>query len=242
MNGGPARRALGGTVKVVRWRDLFYVGALAAVGEEVARATGGASAAGILMGAAATFAALLVPAAALVRDHVRSAESAVYERVLDPALQIDDPERERRRVAQAGMISDLREALAPMLRGFLWMMLAFSIAAIDILGPDETIGQLPRGWIKPQLPVTVGTILTGLIVSLLLIAIWSFYPLTWEMLRRDNLHTLEAVLAHPLPSGAPAEVGEPADPGAGATPVAATTGGPTARARRSGQPPAKPTP
>jgi hypothetical protein len=197
---GPARLAIRDTFSVLRLRDIFFVALPAFAFEEVLRVENLGDVTGAVFGAVVAFAALLVPAATLVREHVRSVQHAVVERVIDPQDQPSDEELEKRRKAYYAMLGDLDLALAPLLRGFAYGMLAVPFGAIALVRPQLSFGHWPAWWLHHRTPPNLEIALIGFCLALLLAAVLSFYPLTWVMIRRQNLISLRAELATPFPS------------------------------------------
>ena len=200
VKAGPATLAVRDTLSVLRLRDIFFVALPALIFEEVLRITNPGDVAEAVFGAVVAFAALLVPAATLVREHVRSVQQAVVERVLDPKDQPSDDEIEERRQTYYAMLGDLDLALAPLLRGFAYGMLAVPFGALALVYPHLSFGHWPAWWLHHRDPPNLETTLVGICLALLLDAVLSFYPLTWVMIRRQNLISLRRTLAAPLPS------------------------------------------
>lgn len=205
MTAGPATLAVRDTFSVLRIRDILFIALLALAFEEVLRVANLGDVAGAVFGAVVAFAALLVPAATLVREHVRSVQQAVVERVLDPQDQPSDKELEERRQTYYAMLGDLDLALAPLLRGFAYGMLAVPFAALALVHPHLTFGHWPAWWLHHRDPPNLETTLVGICLALLLAAVLSFYPLTWVMIRRQNLISLRSALAAPFPPRDPRE-------------------------------------
>ncbi|MFD5514240.1 hypothetical protein ACFWIB_42215 [Streptomyces sp. NPDC127051] len=184
---------------------------LALLLEELFRVADPADVAGPLFAATAAVAALLVPAAALVRDHALAFQSAVVQRVIAPR---DDPtwqEREDRRRAHLMMLEDLKRVQDPLLRGFAYVLIAVPCAAFALVRPHGALWHWWCGWPRADRPVTLETSLVGISLALLVSAVWSFYPVTWVMLRERYLDTLRIALANPFPPSEPAaEADEPA--------------------------------
>jgi hypothetical protein len=212
VTAGPATLAVRDTFSVLRLRDILFVALPALAFEEVLRVANLGDVAGAVFGAVVAFAALLVPAATLVREHVRSVQQAVVERVLDPKDQPSDEELEERRQTYHAMLGDLDSTLAPLLRGFAYGMLAVPFGALVLVHPHLSFGHWPTWWLHHRDPPNLESTLVGICLALLLAAVLSFYPLTWVMIRRQNLISLRRALAAPFPSQDPhgANGGSPA--------------------------------
>ncbi|MFJ3728792.1 hypothetical protein ACIPYQ_40365 [Streptomyces sp. NPDC090045] len=205
---GPTARATRATVKVVRFGDLLYVTVFALVLEELFRVADPADVAGPLFGATAAVAALLVPAAALVRDHALAFQSAVVQRVIAPRDGPTWEEREERRKVHLMMLDDLKRVQDPLLRGFAYTLIAVPCAALALVRPHGALWHWWSGWPSADRPVTLETSLVGISLALLVSAVWSFYPVTWVMLRERHLDTLRIALANPIPPPEGAGQGE----------------------------------
>lgn len=199
MTAGPAAQAVRDTFSVLRWRDILLIGLPAFLFEEILRIANLMDVAAAIFGAVIILAALLVPAATLVREHARSVQTAVVERVLDPQDQPSDQELEGRRQALYAILVDLDLALASLLRGFAYVVLSVPFAAIALLHPPLTFGHWPHWWPHHSYPATLETALAGVCLALVVAAVFSFYPLTWVMIRRQNLQSLRDALAEPFP-------------------------------------------
>lgn len=199
MTAGPAALAIRDTLSVLRLRDIIFVALPALAFEEVLRVVDVGDVAGAVFGGVVAFAALLVPAATLVREHVRSVQQAVVERVIDPQDQPSDEELDKRRQTYYVMLGDLDSAMASLLRGFAYGMLAVPFAAIALVHPHLSLGHWPAWWLHHRDPPNLETTFVGICLALLLAAVLSFYPLTWVMIRRQNLISLRRALAAPFP-------------------------------------------
>lgn len=207
MTAGPTAEAVRDTLRVLRWRDILLIALPAFVFEELLRIANLTDVAAATFGAAVVFAALLVPAATLVREHARSVQESVVERVLDPQDQPSDQELEERRQTHYAILGDLDLALASLLRGFAYGVLAVPCAAFALLHPPLDFGHWPRYWPQHNYPPTLETALVGVCLALLVVAVFSFYPLTWVMIRRKNLRSLRYALAEPFPPQDPQKAG-----------------------------------
>jgi hypothetical protein len=195
MRSTPASDALRDSFSVVRFRDVVIVMLVGFIFEELLRSANLADAAAPTFGAAIVFAALLVPAATLVREHAQSTQRAVVERVIRPTDSPSADELEDRRRTQYAMLKDLDSALTSLMRGFVYAVLAVPFSAVALVHPQIAFGKWPHWWLHHSYSATLETSLVGISLALLVAAVLEFYPLTWVMIRRQNLKALLATLA-----------------------------------------------
>lgn len=163
---------------------------------------------------AGTLVALIVPAASL---------SGAY---VDPGLtfwgeQLAIADEGDERVAAGGRlrIEKMVSAVTPLWRGFVYILVAFVASAVALFRPGVAI----EGY-------TAEEILIGASLALIIVAVLSFLPFTWEVLRlRVARDALDGMFPKDVDASRRAQAGSgPAAAGANAPPTAAAN--PTAPA------------